>query len=55
MAISFIGSAENSSSPNTDTTVTLPGGMAQDDLVIVAQAIGDNDNAALTMAVVSPT
>jgi len=54
MAISFIGSAEGSSSPNTDTTVDLSGiSMAQNDLVIVAQAIGDNDNTALNLTMVS--
>lgn len=40
-AISFIGSAVNSSSPNTGTTVTLPGSMAVNDLIIVAAAVGD--------------
>ena len=54
MAISFVGSAEGSSSPNTDTTITLSGiSMLQDDLVIVAQAIGDNDNTALNLTMVS--
>ncbi len=42
-AISFVGSAENSSSPNNDTTVTLSGmGLQEGDLVIVSGAIGDD-------------
>lgn len=43
-AISFVGSAINSSSPNTATTVTLPGGMSVNDLIIVAAAVGDTAN-----------
>lgn len=44
MAISFIASAVGSSSPNTGTTVTLPGGMAADDLIIVVAGVGDTAN-----------
>ena len=43
MAISFVGSAENSAIDGSDVTLTLPA-MQQDDLVIVAYAVGDNDN-----------
>lgn len=43
-AVSFVGSAVNSSSPNTATSVTLPGGMATDDLIIVAAGVGDTAN-----------
>ena len=52
MAISFIGSASSSSSPNADTTITLPA-MVQNDLVIVGAAFGDNDNAAATIVMVT--
>ena len=41
MAISFVASAVGSSSPNTGTTVTLPGGMATDDLILVVAGVGD--------------
>lgn len=44
MAISFIGSAVDSASPNQTVSVTLPGGMATDDLIIVAAAVGDTAN-----------
>ncbi len=40
-AVSFVGSAINSSSPNTGTTVTLPAGIITDDLIIVVAAVGD--------------
>lgn len=53
MAISFVGSAENSAINGADVTLTLPGGMSQDDLVIVAYAIGDNDNVNFAMAMVT--
>jgi hypothetical protein len=53
MAISFIGSAENSAANGADVTITLPGGMQQNDLVIVTYAIGDNDNLDLNMAMVT--
>lgn len=45
-AIGFRGSAMASSSPSTDTTVSFSGisGLAQNDLVIVAASMGDNDN-----------
>ncbi len=44
-AISFVNATENSSVPNTDTTVTLSGlGLQEGDLVIVSGAIGDNDS-----------
>lgn len=53
MAISFVGSAEGSATNGNDVTLTLPGGMQQDDLVIVAYAIGDNDNLDFNMAMVT--
>ena len=43
MAISFIGSAVGSSSPNTATTITLPT-LNADDLIIIAAAVGDTAN-----------
>ena len=43
MAISFVGSAVGSSSPNTATTITLPTLLA-DDLIIIAAAVGDTAN-----------
>lgn len=43
-AISFVGSAVGSSSPNTGTTVTLPGGMAANDLIVVVAGVGDTAN-----------
>ena len=43
MAISFIGSAVGSSSPNTATTITLPTLLA-DDVIIIAAAVGDTAN-----------
>ncbi len=53
-AISFIGSAEGSSSPNSDTTVDLSGlGLQEGDLVVVAGAVGDDDSANLDMATVT--
>lgn len=42
-AISFVGSCSNRSSNGEDVTVTLPGGMQQNDLVLIAYAIGDDD------------
>lgn len=50
--ITFVGSAEGSSSPNADATLTLPA-MSQNDLVIVCAAIGDNDNAAVPIDMVT--
>ena len=49
MAISFIGSAEASAANGATTTVTLPLGMTQDDLILVAYAIGDNDSVDFVM------
>lgn len=46
MAISFVGSAFNSAAGGADVTLTLPA-MNQDDLVLVAYAIGDNDSITL--------
>ena len=42
MAISFIGSAENSAANGGDVTVTLPGGMAADDIVVVGEKEGNS-------------
>lgn len=53
MAISFVGSAENSAINGGDVTLTLPAGTTTDDLVIVAYAIGDNDNVDFNMAMVT--
>ena len=45
MAISFVGSSVNSSSPNTGTVVDITGGPHQSgDLLIVAAAVGDTAN-----------
>ena len=52
MAISFVGSAEASAINGGDPSITLPA-MLQDDLVIVAGGIGDNDNVNFTMAMVT--
>lgn len=52
MAISFVGSAENSAINGADVTLTLPA-MLQDDLVIVAYGVGDNDNVDFNMAMVT--
>jgi hypothetical protein len=41
VAISFIGSAVGSSSPTTDTALTLPGSMAANDLILVVAVVGD--------------
>ena len=53
MAISFVGSAENSAINGGDVTITLPSGTATDDLVVVAYAIGDNDGVNFNMAMVT--
>lgn len=56
MAISLVGSAENSAINGGDVTVDLSGlGLQQNDLVIVAYAIGDTDLIDFDMAIVSPT
>lgn len=43
MAISFVGSAVGSSSPNTATVITLPT-LSANDLIIIAAAVGDTAN-----------
>lgn len=53
MPITFIGSREGSVINGGDVTLTVPGGLATDDLVVVAYAIGDNDNLDFTMAMVT--
>lgn len=45
MAISFVGSAANSASPNATYQVTLPGGCQAGDLILVTFAVGDNPGA----------
>lgn len=51
MAISFVGSAEASSSPNASTSVDLSGiALQADDLIIAALAVGDDDNASNNIA-----
>jgi hypothetical protein len=52
VAISFVGSAEGSATDGADVTLNLPASQ-QNDLVIVAYAIGDNDNVNFTMAMVT--
>lgn len=49
-AISFVNSANNSSSPNTATTVTLPGSMQTGDLIVVATGVGDTANNGMTVS-----
>jgi hypothetical protein len=45
VAISFVGSAVNSSSPNTGTSVNVSGiGIQANDLILVAAAVGDTAN-----------
>lgn len=53
MAISFVGSAENSAANGANVTLTLPAGTTTNDLVIVAYGIGDNDNVDFDMAMVT--
>jgi hypothetical protein len=43
MAISFIEAVENDSTEGGDVTLTFAGSLLQNDLVIVAYSIGDND------------
>jgi hypothetical protein len=43
MAISFIGSTSGNAINGGSITLTLPGGIAVDDLIIVAYAVGDDD------------
>ncbi len=52
-AISLVGSTENSSTPNTDTTVDLTAitGLRAGDLLFVSAGIGDNDGVDLNMTV----
>jgi chemotaxis signal transduction protein len=52
VTIEFVGSAENSAGNGADVTLTLPA-TQPGDLVIVAYAIGDNDSANQTMAMVT--
>lgn len=47
MAIEYVGKAVTSSSPNTGMTLTLPGSLAENDLIIIAAAVGDTTNNAL--------
>jgi hypothetical protein len=49
-AISFIGAAGNNAINAGAVTVTLPGGMAADDLIIVAYGVGDDDFTQPTLA-----
>ena len=44
MAISFVGSATGSSSPNATPSLTLPGSMQTNDLIIVACMVADTAN-----------
>lgn len=51
-AISFVGSCENSAISGADVTLTLPS-MLQDDIVIVAYTVGDNDSVDFDMAMIT--
>ena len=51
MAISFVGSAANSASPNATFSLTLPGGCQTDDLIIAAFAVGDTSASDSNIAV----
>ena len=51
MAISYVDQVVNSSSPTADATLTYPGTLAIDDLLILAVGVGDNDNVNIDMAV----
>lgn len=51
MAISFIGSAVGSASPNGTFNVTLPNGCQAGDLILVAFAVGDSPGADNDLAV----
>ena len=55
MAITFVGSTSGNATDGGDVTLDLTtiSGLAQDDLVIVAYVIGDNDNVDFTMAMVT--
>ena len=51
MAISFIGAAGGNAINAGSVTVTLPGGMATNDLIIVAYGVGDDDFTQPTLAI----
>jgi hypothetical protein len=54
MAISYVASTSAAAANGSDATLTLSGlGLQQNDLVIVAYGIGDNDNVDFNMAMVS--
>lgn len=50
MAITLVGSAENSAPDGADVTVTLPAGVQEDDLVLVAYGISSADNQAMQIS-----
>jgi hypothetical protein len=53
VAISFVGGATATAASGGDPSLPLPGGMQQNDLVIAAYAIGDNDGVDFNMAMVT--
>jgi hypothetical protein len=57
MAITFVGSAVANATNGGDPSIDLTtiSGLAEDDVVVVAYVIGDNDNTDFDMAVVSPS
>lgn len=55
MAISFVGGAVGSASPNATFQVTLPGGTQLNDLVIVTFAVGDTGSTDQNLAVTGYT
>lgn len=50
MAISFVGSANNSAANGGNVTLTVPGGVVQNDIIIVAYTIGALINAAMSVS-----
>ncbi|MCX7616315.1 MAG: hypothetical protein N2Z68_02910 [Patescibacteria group bacterium] len=56
LSMSFVGSVEGSATDGNDVTLNFSGlGLQEGDLVVVAYAIGDNDNVDFNMAILSPT
>jgi hypothetical protein len=54
VAISYVNGTSNTATNGADVTLTLSGlGLQQNDLVIIAYGIGDNDNVDFNMAMVS--
>ena len=53
MAITFVGGAVNGAINGANVTLTFPGGVLENDLVIVAYAVGDNDSLDFDMLMVT--